>query len=103
VRAVSKALDIDWNKAKMLLDVYSMDEAEVETSDLVWSRILSENGFQMIPLYCNNRCTLYDFCKKNPVGVFVVKVSNHVVCVVDGCYYDSWDSGKEIPLYCWRK
>ena len=27
VRSISKALDVDWNKAKLLLDAYSMDEA----------------------------------------------------------------------------
>lgn len=103
VRAVSKALSIDWNKAKLLLDVYSMDEAEVETSDLVWGRILAENGFEMQALYCNDGCDLNGFCKHHPIGTYVVKLPNHVVCVVDGCYYDSWDSGREVPIYCWRK
>lgn len=103
VRAVSKALGIDWNKAKVLLDVYSMDEAEVETSDLVWGRILAENGFEMQAVYCNDGCDLKGFCKHHPIGTYVVKLPNHVVCVIDGCYYDSWDSGKEVPIYCWRK
>lgn len=103
VRSISKALDVDWNGAKLLLDAYSMDEAEVETSDLVWGRILAEHGFLMESLYCENGCNLEGFCQSHPRGLYVVKLPNHVVCVVDGCYYDSWDSGKEIPIYCWRK
>lgn len=103
VRALSKALDMSWQEAKLLLDAYSMDEAEVETSDLVWGRILSEHGFVMQSLYCNDGCTLEGFCQTHPKGVYVVKLPNHVVCVVDGCYHDSWDSGNEVPLYCWRK
>lgn len=103
VRALAKALDVDWEKAKLLLDVYSMSEAEVETSDLVWGRILSENGFVMETLYCNNGCTLSGFCESHPKGIYVVKLPNHVVCVEDGFYFDSWDSGNEVPLYCWRK
>lgn len=103
VRALSKALNTDWEHAKLQLDAYSMVEAEVETSDIVWSRILAENGFDMIALYCGDGCTLESFCKRNQEGIFVVKLPNHVVCVVDGNYYDSWDSGKEVPLYCWRK
>lgn len=86
-----------------MLDVYSMDEAEVETSDIVWGRILAENGFSMMTLYCNDGCTLEGFCEHSPNGVYVVKLPNHVVTVVDGCFYDSWDSGAEVPLYCWRK
>lgn len=103
VRALSMALGTDWNKAKLYLDAYSMHEAEVETSDIVWGRILAENGFVMQSLFCNDGCTLEGFCQRNPKGLFVVKLPNHVVCVKDGVYFDSWDSGNEIPLYCWRK
>lgn len=102
VRAISKALDVSWHVAKLLLDAYSMEMAEVETSDSVWGMILSVHGFEMEPLMCD-RCTLEGFCKKHNKGTYVVKLPNHVVAVVDGCYYDSWDSGKEIPIYCWKK
>lgn len=103
VRAVAKALNMTWEQAKIMLDAYSMDECEVETSDLVWGRILADSGFEMQALYCHNGCDLQEFCQNNPFGTFVVKLPNHVVCVKDGSYYDSWDSGREIPIYCWRK
>ena len=103
VRALSKAMNVSWEKAKLLLDGYSMDMAEVETSDLVWGRILTEHGFRMRALYCDDGCTLDGFCRSNPKGIYVVKLPNHVVCVVNGHYYDSWDSGKEIPIYCWEE
>lgn len=103
VRAIAKAMDITWEKAKLLLDAYSMEAAEVETSDLVWGRILAEHGFRMKALYCNDGCTLEGLCRKYPMGVYVVKLPNHVVCIENGNYYDSWDSGKEIPIYCWEK
>ena len=103
VRALSKALNIDWEKAKLLLDAYSMDEAEVETSDLVWGRILAENGFSMKAVLCRNGCDLNGFCRSHPVGVYVVKLPNHAVCVVDGRFYDSFDSGREKPIYCWEE
>lgn len=103
VRALSKALNLDWSKAKLLLDAYSMDESEVETSDLVWGRILAENGFSMKATLCRNSCDLNGFCRSHPVGVYVVKLPNHVVCVVDGKFYDSWDSGREVPIYIWEE
>jgi hypothetical protein len=104
VRAISKAFDVSWDKAKTYLDAYSMDEAEVETSDIVWGRILSEHGFRMQSVYCEScRCNLIDFCRNHPVGKYVVKLPNHVVCVENGDYYDSWDSGNEVPIYCWCK
>jgi len=33
----------------------------------------------------------------------ILALSGHVVCVMDGDYYDTWDSGGEVPLYYWRK
>lgn len=104
VRAISKAFDISWDKAKAFLDVYSMQMAEVETSDLVWGAILKEHGFKMKSLYCDDNCNLITFCKNHPKGVYVVKLPNHVVTVVDGDYYDSYrESGNEVPIYCWEK
>ena len=47
--------------------------------------------------------TVRDFCEDNPLGTFVLAIHEHVVCVVDGDYYDSWDSGGEIPIYYWTK
>lgn len=104
VRAISKAFDVSWDTAKAYLDVHSMEESEVETSDLVWGKILSLHGFEMKAMYCERcRHTLKDFCEQHPKGVYVLKLPAHVVCVVDGNYYDSWDSGNEIPLYYWER
>lgn len=32
-----------------------------------------------------------------------ILIDGHVVCVQDGYYYDSWDSGNEIPIYYWER
>ena len=104
VRALSKALCTDWENAKILLDVYSLEEAEIETADVVWGKILYTHGFRDYKLpFCEDVCDLESFCRKHPKGTYVVKLSGHVVCVVDGVYYDSWDSGGEIPLYYWAR
>ena len=105
VRAIAKAFDVSWDTAKAYIDVYSMDEAEVETSDLVWGKILSLHGFKMKAMYCAEcRHTLNDFCKQHKKGVYVLKLPEHVVCVVDGDYYDTLPSlGNEVPLYYWER
>ena len=40
---------------------------------------------------------------KGPKGTYVLGTGNHVVAVVNGDYYDMWDSGDEIPAYVWYK
>ena len=47
--------------------------------------------------------TVKDFCKDHPQGVFVLGTGTHAVAVIDGDYYDAWDSGNKVPLFYWRK
>jgi hypothetical protein len=48
----------------------------------------------------DERCTIKEFAVANPCGTFILKVHGHVVTLVDGLYYDSWDSGdKKVTMY----
>ena len=42
-----------------------------------------------------------DFCVEHPRGVYVLGLRNHVVAVIDGHYYDTWDCGERPVLYYW--
>lgn len=103
VRAVSKALGIDWETAyiEIMLNGYAM--CDMPSSDAVFGSVLRQNGFKraIVPNSCPDCYTIADFCKENPEGKYVLGTGGHVVAVVDGNYYDSWDSGQEIPLYVW--
>lgn len=39
------------------------------------------------------RPTVAEFAKTHPTGKYIAKVAHHVVAVVDGCYFDTWDCG----------
>ena len=41
----------------------------------------------------SKRPTVDSFAKDHPNGSYILSVANHVVAVVDGKYYDTWDSG----------
>ena len=104
VRAISKALDCDWEKAYIELTSRGLWMCDMPSSDSVWGALLREKGMRRynIPNSCPDCYRLKDFCKENPSGIYVLKTSNHVVTAIDGDYYDSWDSGNEIPVYYWR-
>lgn len=78
---------------------------DMPSGNVVWGRYLSVNGFKkkVPPYHCNGCYTLKDFCDDHKRGTFIVALNNHVVCVKDGDYYDTWDSGDEVPLYYWEK
>lgn len=103
VRAVSKALGIDWETAYIRIMVNGYSMCDMPSPDAVFGSVLRQNGFKraIVPNSCPDCYTIADFCKENPEGKYVLGTGGHVVAVVDGNYYDSWDSGQEIPLYVW--
>jgi len=105
VRALSAALGLDWDKAKDLLDEFSKNMCDMDSSDQVWGAILRANGFykRTLPDHCPICYTTEDFCHDNPYGIFVLSFGGHVATVIDGVIYDSWDSSNEIPVYFWHR
>ena len=101
VRAVAKALNVDWEKAYVMLAVNGFIMADIMNANNVIASVLRQNGFdrKTIDNTCPDCFSVKDFCKENPKGTFVLGTGTHVVTVVDGDYYDVWDSGDEIPAY----
>lgn len=105
VRAVSKALKIDWETAYAMLTQAGFDMCDMPSSDSVWGAVLRKNGFyrKAVPNTCPNCYTAKDFCKDHPLGTFVLGFGGHVATVHDGQIFDSWDSSKEIPQFFWEE
>ena len=105
VRAISKALGKTWDDTYMGLTMQGFRMKDMPSSNRVWGEYLYENGFRrfIIPDSCPDCYTIKDFCKEHDSGKYILATGTHVVCAVNGSYYDSWDSGDEIPIYYWRK
>lgn len=71
----------------------------------VWGALLTSIGFRQyaLPNTCPDCYTIRDFCIDNPDGIFILATGSHVVAVIDGDYYDAWDSGDELPTSVWRR
>lgn len=78
---------------------------DMPSSNEVWMSYLTKCGFErsIIPNTCPNCYTIKDFCKDNPQGVYLLATGTHVVAVINGSYFDTWDSGNEIPVFYFRK
>ncbi len=105
VRAISKALGVDWETAyaRIVSNGYYMND--MPSSDSVWGSVLRQEGFyrQAIPNTCPDCYTAEDFCRDHPKGIYVLGFGGHVATVVDGILYDSWNSLREIPVYMWYR
>lgn len=105
VRATAKALRMNWETAYATLVKAGFSMCDMPSSDGVWGAVLRQNGFnkKIVPDTCPDCYSLTEFCNDHPKGLFVVGTGGHVVAVEDGDYYDSWDSGREVPIYYWMK
>ncbi len=105
VRAISKALNQDWEQTYAGLTAYGFMLSDMPSANHVWGTYLEDKGFiqYLVDRHGKRPYTVNDFCSDNPTGTYILAISGHVVCVQDGCYYDSWDSGGEIPIYYWAR
>lgn len=105
VRAISLALDQDWNKSYLGISTQGYELKDMPSSNETWAVYLRRNGFKryIIPNECPDCYTIEEFCRDNPDGVFVVATGTHVVTCINGDYYDTWDSGNKIPIYYFKK
>lgn len=103
IRAIAKALDIDWEQAYIAIVLQGYIMHDMPSANAVWGAYLRVKGYRQYNIDTDNPdyYTLADFAADNPKGKYIVALSSHVVCVIDGDWYDTWDSGGEIPLYFW--
>ena len=105
IRAISRALNLSWTDTYMGLVNQGYQMYDMPSANRVWGQYLKDNGFKkfQLPDFCPECYTIRDFCYDFPYGTYVVGTGEHVVCVRNGDYYDSWDSGNEIPIYYFKR
>lgn len=106
IRAFCKALGLTWLEAFDLtipicreLQTYTIfdcdlkkTKAAMDTLGFRYTGVSNKRG--------SKRPTIDEFAKNHPIGTYIVTVARHVVAVVDGKYYDTWDSGN-CSMYGW--
>lgn len=101
VRAICKATDKSWDSVYAGLSAYGFIYKDMPSANHVWGKYVRDQGFHRRII--EEDCTVEEFCWNNPEGTYILVIDGHVVCVVDGFYYDSWDSGQEVPVFYWTK
>lgn len=101
IRAIAKATNQSWEKTYIDIVAKGLSMHDMPSANRVWDAYLRECGFMraVIPDSCPDCYTIRDFTHDNPRGIFILGTGTHVVAVIDGNYYDTWDSGDETPIY----
>lgn len=105
IRAISKVTNKSWKTTYLNLVLQGYKMYDMPSANRVWGEYLREIGYvrRFIPDTCPNCYTVRDFCMEHSIGRYILGTGEHVVAVVDGYYYDSWDSGNEIPIYYFER
>ena len=100
IRAISKALDQAWEKTYMDITMYGLIDCDMPSANHVWGHYLTDKGF--VRELCQES-TVRAFADNHSEGIYILAISGHVVAVVNGAYYDTFDSGDMTPIYYWKK
>lgn len=105
IRAICVAENKEWDDIYLEIMLKGYEMKDISSSNAVWGAYLKEIGYSrfIIPNTCPDCYTIADFVRDNPVGTFILATGTHVVAAKDGCYFDTWDSGAEVPIYYFEK
>lgn len=105
IRAIAIATDTSWDYTYIMVALEGLKMKNLPDSNEVWGSYLRSIGFRQIllPDDCPNCYSIREFCYDYPYGTYILATGSHVVAVIDGDYYDAWDSGSEVPTSVWRR
>ena len=105
IRAIAIVTDRSWDEVAIYLFLQAFIMKNMPSVDNVWGNYLRSIGFRRyaLPNTCPDCYTVRDFCNDNPIGIFILATGSHVIAVINGNYYDAWDSGDELPTAVWRR
>ena len=105
VRAIAMATKKSWTEVYTELALKGLQMYDMPSSNKVWGQYLKDNGFKMhtLPDTCPECYSVEDFSNEYFKGTYVLGTGSHAIAIIDGNYYDTWDSGSEQPIYYWSK
>lgn len=101
IRALTKVTGKEWLEVFEELLPYAREFQCMPNGKPCYGKYLEDTGFTYVGISNKKgtkRPTVQRFALDHKEGTYFLRVANHVVAVVDGYFYDTWDSG-ECCLY----
>lgn len=89
-RAISLACDIPYADVRKML-FHTAKLLNCEKLCVMCYKFLIEDVLKCKRVNCDGMMPA-DFADLNPRGIYLLRVSGHIICLMDGCIYDIFDS-----------
>lgn len=106
IRALTKVTGKEWLEVFDEITPISREMQVPFNCKPCFEEYLKRNGFAYTGISNkkgSKRPTVESFAKSHKSGVYYLNVANHCVAVVDGHYFDTWDSGYKSLYGYWSK
>lgn len=97
VRAISLATGKSWDETFIELSEFARAQAIMPDEVDYIDEYLIRN-FKKVCGCRNKRITVRDFVKDHPRGTYLITMSGHITCSINGCIFDTFDPGER---YVW--
>lgn len=105
IRALTLAVGKSWEEVYLELSMLGFRLGDMMSANHVWGEYLRGYGYRVRPLpdTCPVCYTVRDFAAEHPSGTYVLATGSHAVTVMNGDYYDTSDTGNEVPLFYYSR
>ena len=106
IRALTKATNKTWIEVFDELLPYARENQTMPNNKVCYEKYILNNNFEYHGISNkkgSKRPTVDSFTKEHKKGTYILRVAHHIVTVVDGLYYDTWDSGAKSLYGYWEK
>jgi len=104
IRAIAIATDKSWREAYWALCELGAIQGDLPNSNMVWNMYMREQGGKqfLLPESCPDCISVRAFCERYPEGIYVIGTGDHAIAIIDGDWYDLYDSGLLTPTFFWK-
>lgn len=105
IRALTKIFDRTWDDIGLEYYIFAFNEKDVPSSNIVLKKFLKQYGYKkkLLPNECPDCYTVENFSENFGLGKYIVGTGSHIIAIVDGVVYDTWDSRNENIIYYFEK